>query len=339
MPSSSGVVDLVFPVRDFRNSYSQQGNVAIEHEVMRNLGVTVSYLWSRGLHLTTSQDINVGPTGAPVTYRINDLSGQQVGTYQTPTYLRANRVNPRWNRVNVVDSGWKQLLQRAGRCRSASGCPQASKARLLTPGRTRSITIRDPAATTSSSTADRRQSSTATIAARKESSAFDQRHRLTLSSIWAPTVTSRNRIASYVLNNWQLSQIWTVASTPFATGTVTVSGTPFTGAAFNGSLNGLGGSTRVPFWPVNNTGIDSIAKVDARLTRVISISERLKLHLNMEAFNAFNHTYFTLIQTQAFTAVNGVLTPQPRFGQGSATGGFPDGTNARRLQASIRVLW
>lgn len=95
----------------------------------------------------------------------------------------------------------------------------------------------------------------------------------------------------------------------------------------------------MPFWPVNNTPIDSIAKVDARLTRIVSISERLKLNLNLEAFNAFNHTYFTGIQTQAYTAANGILTPQPRYGQGSFTGGFPDGTNARRLQAGIRMLW
>jgi hypothetical protein len=142
-----------------------------------------------------------------------------------------------------------------------------------------------------------------------------------------------------LLNNWQISQITTLASTPFATGTVTVSGTPFAGAAFNGTLNGLGGSNRVPFWPVNNTPIDSIARVDARLTRLIALSERFKLHLNMEAFNLFNHTYFTGVLTQAYTAANGVLTPVPRFGDGAFTGGFPDGTNARRLQASLRLLW
>jgi hypothetical protein len=141
------------------------------------------------------------------------------------------------------------------------------------------------------------------------------------------------------MNNWQISQITTLASTPFTTGTVTVSGAPFAGAAFNGSLNGLGGSTRVPFWPLNTTPIDKIARADARLTRIIPIGERFKLHLNMEAFNLFNNTYFTNVLTQAYTAANGVLTPVPRFGEGSATGGFPDGTNARRLQASLRLLW
>jgi hypothetical protein len=337
-PNTFGNVDLVFPSMDFRNAYTQQGNVAIEHELLRNLGVTASYLWSRGLHLTTSQDLNVGPTGDPVTYRINDESGQQIGSYSTPTYGRANRVNPKWNRVNVVDSGGNSYYNAlAVQIRKRlSGGFESSVAYAWShaidynqgPGSNNIFFDRGP---TSVFNGD--------YSGEKGSSIFDQRHRLTVSSIWAPSVAADRGVWSRLFNNWQLSQISTFASTPFATATITVSGAPFAGAAFNGTLNGLGGSNRVPFWPVNNISMDNVARVDARLTRVIGIAESIKLHLNMEAFNLFNHTYFTNVFTQAYTAANGVLTPQPRFGQGSATGGFPDGTNARRLQASIRLLW
>ena len=51
------------------------------------------------------------------------------------------------------------------------------------------------------------------------------------------------------------------------------------------------------------------------------------------AFNVFNHTYNTSVITRAYIVVNGVIAPSPRLGEGSATGGFPDGTNARRAQA------
>ena len=44
-----------------------------------------------------------GPPGPPVTYRINDAAGNQLGTYTTPTYLRANRVDAQWNRINLVN--------------------------------------------------------------------------------------------------------------------------------------------------------------------------------------------------------------------------------------------
>jgi outer membrane receptor protein involved in Fe transport len=336
-PATVGNVDVIFPSKDFRNAYTQQGNVSIEHELTRNLGLTASYLWSRGLHLTTSQDINVGPTGDPVTYRINDAAGQQVGTYTTPTYRRANRVNPKWNRVNLVDSGgnsYYNALALQVRKRLSGGL-EGSLAYTWShaidynqgPGSNNIFFDRGP---TSVFNGDYR--------GEKGSSVFDQRHRLTVSSIWAPSVAGSGW-RSHLLNNWQMSQISTVASAPFATGTVTVSGSPFAGAAFNGTLNGLGGSNRVPFWPLNNTEIDGVARVDARLTRVIGLTERIKLHLNVEAFNVFNNTYFTSVLTQAYTATNGVLTPLPRFGEGSATGGFPDGTNARRLQASLRLLW
>jgi outer membrane receptor protein involved in Fe transport len=338
LPGAPGVVDLVFPSRDFRNSYTQQGNVAIEQELMNNLGLTVSYLWSRGLHLTTSQDINVGPAGDPVTYRINDASGNQLGSYTTPTYRRANRVNQRWNHVNVVDSGGNsyynalavQLRKRMSRSLEGSVAYTWSHAIDYNQG-SGSNNIFFDRGPTSVFNGDYR--------GEKGSSVFDQRHRLVVSSIWAPAVTMDNRFLSRLLNNWQLSQLSTFASTPFTTATITVSGAPFAGAAFNGSLNGLGGSNRVPFWPVNSLDIDSIARVDARLSRLIPLSERIKLSFNFEAFNVFNHTYFTNVLTQAYTAANGVLSPVPRLGEGSATGGFPDGTNARRLQVSVRVLW
>ena len=343
LPSSyqagpAGNVDLIFPARDFRNSYTEQGNAAIEHELTRNLGLTVSYLWSRGLHLSTVRDINVGSTGDTVVYRINDASGQAVGTYATPTYRRVNRVNPKWGHAYVVDSGGNtyygglavQLRKRLSHGFESSLAYTWSHAIDYNQGPAGNNIFYDRGPTSVFSSDYRGE---------KGSSVFDQRHRLTISSIWAPAVTTTNRIMSLLLNNWQLSQVSTFASAPPATAVVTISGAPFAGAAFNGSLNGLGGSTRVPFWPVNNIDIDRIAKVDARLTRIVKISERIALHLNMEAFNILNHTYFTNVLTQAYTATNGVLSPQPRFGQGSATGGFPDGTNARRLQVSMRVLW
>ena len=69
------------------------------------MGLTVSYLWSRGIGLFTSRDLNVGALGPDVTYRINDTSGNQVGTYTTPTYRLANRVDPRFRRLIQVENG------------------------------------------------------------------------------------------------------------------------------------------------------------------------------------------------------------------------------------------
>ena len=100
-----GTVSLNIASKDFRSPYTQQGDIAIERELRKNLSLTASYIWSRGLHLTSVQDINIGAPGPVVNYRINDTSGNQVGAYSTPVYVRQNRVDPRYNRVNIIDAG------------------------------------------------------------------------------------------------------------------------------------------------------------------------------------------------------------------------------------------
>ena len=84
-------------------------------------------------------------------------------------------------------------------------------------------------------------------------------------------------------------------------------------------------------------------KIDARLSKVFPITERSKAMFTFDAFNVFNHRFFTSISTRAYTAsiVNGqgILSPATGYGVGSASQGFPDGTNARRLQLGLRFAW
>jgi hypothetical protein len=68
--------------------------------------------------------------------------------------------------------------------------------------------------------------------------------------------------------------------------------------------------------------------------------EQMKLSVSMEAFNISNTWSPTGETTQAYTEAKGVLTYTPTaFGQGNADGGFPDGTQARRLQFSARFVF
>jgi len=57
------------------------------------------------------------------------------------------------------------------------------------------------------------------------------------------------------------------------------------------SLNGLGGSSRVPFQPIDFIRIGDLYRTDARITKIIPLTERFKLMLGFEAFNVFNHPY------------------------------------------------
>jgi len=95
----------------------------------------------------------------------------------------------------------------------------------------------------------------------------------------------------------------------------------------------------VPFWPARTLNAGAMWRADARVSKILPFSERYKLYLNFEAFNVFNHPYYSAVNTLAYATSGGVLTPQVGLGNGSASQGFPDGTVARRAQFSARFIW
>jgi hypothetical protein len=335
----AGTVDVTFQSPDWRNPYTQQGDIGVERQLRENLGLTVSYVWSRGAHLTTTRDINIGPATGTATYRILDANNVQTGTYTTPAYLLANRVDPRWRRVNMVDHGGNsyynamvvQLRKRMSKGFEGSVSYTWSHAIDYNQGGG-GDNIFYSSGPRSLMNGDYRLD--------KSSSGLDQRHRLGITTIWGPQFTKSNSmIARLLVNNWQLSQITTFASAMNQTPTIFVSGNPFAGAAINTSINGFGGSSRVPFIPAASLDVDQVYRTDARLTKILKFKERYQVHLNFEVFNAFNHVSDTGVNGQAYQATNGVLSVTPRLGEGSAAQGFPDGTNARRAQVGARFIF
>ncbi len=334
----AGTVDVTFQSPDWRNPYTQQGDLGVERQLRENLGLTVSYVWSRGVHLTTVRDLNIGAPTGTANYRILDTTNTQVGTYSTPAYLLANRVDSRWRRVNMVDHGGNSYynamvtqLKKRGKGFEGSISYTWSHAIDFNQGGGND-NIFFSAGPRSLVNGDYRQD--------KSSSGLDQRHRFVATTVWAPQFTkSQSTIAKTFINNWQLSQITTFASAQPQTPTIFVSGSPFAGAAINTSLNGFGGSTRVPFLPAASLDIDQIYRTDARLTKILPFKERYQIHLNFEVFNLFNHVSDTSVNGQAYQATAGALTPTAGLGVGSASQGFPDGTNARRAQVGVRFIF
>lgn len=70
---------------------------------------------------------------------------------------------------------------------------------------------------------------------------------------------------------------------------------------------------------------------------MLPISERLRTSLNFEVFNLSNTIAYTSITSRAFTARGLNISPSAGFGTPTQSAGFPDGTNTRRAQASIRI--
>jgi len=346
----AGSVSLNMAAADFRAPYTQQGDVAIERQLSKDLALTVNGIWSRGLHLTSVNDINIGAPGPVTTYRVLDASGNLAGTYSTPVYVRQNRVDPNYNRINIVDAGlnsWYNAL-----------AVQLNKR--FSHGMTGNI------AYTWSHAIDEGQGGAGTpnifasggpqtylpgnYRAEKGSSALDVRHRLVVNGVWTPTfLHNQSWVARYIVNGWQLSALGTFQSSPPTTPTVTISSAPtptgFT-AANTGSLNGyasLGLGNRVPFQPIGSLNIDQIIRMDVRAAKDFALTERFHAMFTFDAFNVGNNTYFTSVNNveYGYALVNGLptLSPRPGYGAGTATQGFPDGTNARRLQLGVRLLW
>ena len=329
---------IMFAAPNFRQPYTEQGDLAVERELSSNIALTVSYLWSRGIHMTGVRDLNVGPLGPNVTYTILDSNNRPVGAYTTPTYLLANRVDPRYTRIMQVEgaanSYYNALVVQLRK--------RLSKGLFASVAYTWSHVIDDNLGGTGNPGFAGGPSTlfNGDYQGDKGTSAFDQRHRLAVSFVEQPTFTHRdNAIARYLINNWQLAVLATIGSTHPATATIITAGTPFPGAAFNGSINGLGGSSRVPFYPLNSLAVDRIHTVDARITKILPLTERRKLFLNFEAFNVTNTPSNTSIFSQAFTASNGTLTPRPGLGVGSGDAAGVDGTTARRAQVSLRLIF
>ena len=65
------------------------------------MSLNVAYVWSRGVRLYGVRDLNVGPLGAPVTYKVLDQTGALASTFTTATY-RTPRPDTRYRRVNQV---------------------------------------------------------------------------------------------------------------------------------------------------------------------------------------------------------------------------------------------
>ncbi|HMC61500.1 MAG TPA: TonB-dependent receptor, partial [Candidatus Solibacter sp.] len=339
---SLGASSLQFLDPHLRTPYSEQGTVAIERELLKDLGLTASYIWSRGIQLYGVRDLNLPQLSSTnFTYTIADAGGNPTGSYTTPMYL-GNRPDPRYGAIyqdeNGVNSYYNALAVQLRKRFSHGFTTDVSY--------TWSHEIDDGQSNGSGAlffSSANNWLFNGNYKADKGSGSLDQRHRLVFSFVWAPTFTHRDgAFFKYFVNNWQLSSITSMQSgRPFNSPSVRVTDTPVPGMFSNFNLDGSGLNGRVPFLPVNSIYTPPQYHADVRLSKIVPIKERVKLYLNFEAFNISNSwaaTGFT--SAQAYSEAKGVLTATPQLlNIPSSDGGFPDGTQARRMQTGVRIVF
>jgi hypothetical protein len=348
------LVNVGFVASDLATPNTMQSSVGIEQSLGKRMNFSISYVMSRGRKFLQRSDLNLGPSVCCDNYSIVDASGAQVGTYTTPVYLLANRVDPRYARVLQIDNGgylWYDAMAFEYHWRG-SRWVQANASYTWA----HSIDLAQGTASQNyyfTDQGDTYFNGIDTINGRsgysyeKGSSLLDQRHRAVISAIGSlPRHTFASSFADIALNGWQLSLIETLATAQKVNPTLTV-GSADPRVAFTApTLSGVGGQspggTRVPFKPTASLPLGSIAKMDARLTKSFILRGESRLELSFEATNLFNTIYYTAVSQTMYrstwsTATNsGTIAPVSGTGVGTASGGFPDGTNARRAQVSVR---
>jgi hypothetical protein len=336
-----------FAAPNLKTPYSAQSNITLQRELSKDMVLSVSGIASRGIHLMGTVDVNAPTPTSTYTYTVANAGGTIPSTFTVPLYAGA-RPNPAFGAVyentNGVDSvydalavtltkrfthGIQMLASYTWSHEIDDGQEQASNAIFFS-------TFNDTYNGNNSF--------------ERGSGWLDQRSRFVHSFIWAPTVThSGSAFAKYMLNGWQVSAITTLQSgRPYSSADISVLSAPTTasgaslGLLSTSYIDGFAGNKRVPFLPANGIATPASYRADARLSKFIPIKigdRTTNLSLNFEAFNVSNSWSPTAMSSTEYTATKGVLsldTAAGAYGQGTASSGFPDGTQARRLQVSAR---
>ncbi|HEY1760273.1 MAG TPA: TonB-dependent receptor [Bryobacteraceae bacterium] len=340
--ASVSASSIQFTSPNWRIPYSEQGTFAVEREVTHDIAITASYIWSRGVQLYSERDLNLPTQTTNFTYQINDQNNNPIGTYTTPVLL-GSRPDGRFGAIIQDENGVTSFYSAA----TLQATKRFSHGLQALLSYTWSHEYDDGQGYGQDSPNIFMSNANQWLyngnyKADKGDGLEDQPNRFVVSWVWSPVFTHRTgAFAKYVVNNWQLSSITTInGKRPYTSPTVKVNDTPVTGMFSNFNLDGTGLSSRVPFWGVDSIWQPAMYRSDARISKLLPFGERYKLYLNFEVFNLSNSWSPTSITSQAFTEAKGILTLTPAaYGIGSADSAPPDGTQARRLQASARFTF
>ena len=330
---------------NLKTPYTEQADFTVEQRIDSKTTASASYLWNDGVDFLTRRDDNLATPTTSYTYDILNASGQQTGTYTTPIYT--TKIDPRYGVLNHIYNGGRiyydglalSVTRRQSKWAEGSLAYTWSHAIDLGLGAgADNIYYTDPPVTVFNGDQQ----------FEKGRSPLDQRHRVVVSGLISPPRKDfGSHLANESLNGWQLSAIETYATPQGVDPYLSINGLPpqvASTAVYDTTISGVGigfaSYQRVPFLPRSSLNLGTTLRTDLRATKIFKLPREESLTLNFELFNAFNYTTITSVQQVAYFAnANGTLTPSSAAGAGTASAGFPDGTNARRGQVSVRYTF
>jgi hypothetical protein len=328
VPGPGHPLEVRFRLGDnYENPYTEQASLAIQRDLGAGFAVEVSYLFSRGLHITRNHDINPFKQSGPV----NALSGTksfirfpgpgQTSDFRNPFILQDNRYESTAN--SFYHAGTIQLTKRFSNHYSINANYTFSK------------TIDEVTDFNSDFSAE----NPIDMRADRALSAFDQRHRFVFSAVFQSPFAS-DTTSGRIFADWTFSPIFIAAS-----------GRPFN-VLLGIDANADGASTRdrpcvrtasdAPCLANSNlgrnTGIgEPYYNIDVRLGRRFPLGESRFLEFTVEAFNLFNQT--NLIGINNVVGTTPITTLHPTGIKGlppTSPLGFTAAAPSRQLQFGAR---
>jgi outer membrane receptor protein involved in Fe transport len=331
-PAGSGAID--YFASNFQNPLIHQGDLVVEREVAHNTVISASYLFSFGKNLPNFVDTNLS---APTVSRTFQIVGGPFGgqTWTIPYFLGATRPDTRFGLIEEVrsnvDSKYHAFVLQANR--------------RLTNG------LQFQTSYTLSRAFDTGQGSQTNVAlfsvpfnpldqqGEAGLSNFDRRHKFNASMVYNTHYKNKdNKVMHALLNDWTISPIYNAYSG--SRFTATVSGSPSGAFGFSqaGGTNGSNGSLRFALLPRNYFKQPSIQYLDLRLSRRFPIGEKAKIEVMAEAFNFFNRTQVTSVNSRIYSittsGTTATMTFDPTFGTISGSDGFF--FRERQVQLAVR---
>ncbi|HYN84381.1 MAG TPA: TonB-dependent receptor [Pyrinomonadaceae bacterium] len=326
-PQPGAPLEVRFRVEpNYETPTTYQASAGVQRDLGAGLSLELSYLFTRGLHLTRNRDVNqfksslvVRGTDNPCFFRLGAVPATCTGTptssdFRNPLRLQDNIYESSAN--SFYHAGTVSLQRRFANNFSINAHYTFSKSIDEVTDFNSDWSAQNPL----------------NLRLDRALSAFDQRHRAVLSGVFA-SPWDGDSFSGRVLGDWVFSPIFTAGS-----------GRPFNLLlGFDANNDGRSQSDR-PFDIGRNTGIgEPFYSFDARLARRFPFKETMFLELTFEGFNLFNRTNLAGVNNVVGSlpvAELLALTTGPARGRRNAAPtaplGFTSAANPRQLQFGVR---
>ena len=330
---------------DFVSPAAHEAEITLERQLPGRMSISATYLLTRGLHLPASYDFNVSPTTQTVSYDVLTSTNTTALTTTVPHYTA--RIDPNsgliLGQASVINSWYNGLVLtlRKPMSHDIEFTFNYTYSHALDDGQTAGTNgtffgtdaVLDPY----------------NLKGDYANSDLDQRHRFVGSVVWQPMYGRdfSNKFTRQLVDGWTLSTIITAATgQPYAANIGTsslASALPgdggMTGAEVSTFASPTGG--RASWLGRNPYFLPNYKNIDFRVGRGFTFHERYRIDFMVDAFNLFNSTIVSAVNTTAYTYTgpgagvcaghtNGCLVPSSSFGSVTTTSGSLYG--ARQMQ-------